>query len=76
MNIYNFIPKGNTKIPNGLERLLSFHKQNDIHFLSNSVGSHEMDSLVALKSEHGESNTVVICKTSPSSPSKSPLLRI
>lgn len=30
--------KGNTKMPNGLERQLSFHKQNHVRFFSDSVG--------------------------------------
>ncbi|KAJ0037485.1 hypothetical protein Pint_23975 [Pistacia integerrima] len=36
--------EGSTKMPNGLERQLSFHKQNDVRSPSNSVGSHEMGS--------------------------------
>ncbi|GAV86070.1 DUF1423 domain-containing protein [Cephalotus follicularis] len=36
--------EGSSKMPNGLERHLSFHKQNDVRSPSQSVGSHEMGS--------------------------------
>ncbi|XVF22932.1 hypothetical protein REPUB_Repub12eG0213400 [Reevesia pubescens] len=36
--------EGSLKMPNGLERHLSFHKQNDDRFPSQSVGSHEIGS--------------------------------
>ncbi|XWS32521.1 hypothetical protein CRYUN_Cryun23aG0165200 [Craigia yunnanensis] len=36
--------EGSSKIPNGIERQLSFHKQNDVRSPSQSVGSHEIGS--------------------------------
>ncbi|XVE74211.1 hypothetical protein DITRI_Ditri11bG0180600 [Diplodiscus trichospermus] len=38
------ILEGSSKIPNGIERQLSFHKQNDVRSPSQSVGSHEIGS--------------------------------
>lgn len=38
------VTEGSTKMPNGLERQLSFQKQNDVRSPSNSVGSHDIGS--------------------------------
>ncbi|KAE8734496.1 putative RNA/RNP complex-1-interacting phosphatase [Hibiscus syriacus] len=41
-NIHSF--EGSSKVPNGLERQLSFHKQNDVRSTSQSVRSHQNGS--------------------------------
>ncbi|KAK6285284.1 hypothetical protein POUND7_011463 [Theobroma cacao] len=51
--------EGSSKMPNGLERQLSFHKQNDVRSPSQSVGSHEIGSNYsfekkrAMREKHG-----------------------
>ncbi|XWS45742.1 hypothetical protein CRYUN_Cryun14cG0005800 [Craigia yunnanensis] len=53
--------EGSSKMPNGLERQLSFHKQNDVRSSSRSVGSHEIGSNYsfekkrAMREKHGGS---------------------
>ncbi|XWS35531.1 hypothetical protein CRYUN_Cryun20dG0005200 [Craigia yunnanensis] len=53
--------EGSSKMPNGLERQLSFHKPNDVRSPSQSVGSHEIGSnysfekKLAMREKHGGS---------------------
>ncbi|OMO69758.1 hypothetical protein CCACVL1_19297 [Corchorus capsularis] len=53
--------EGSSKMANGLERQLSFHKQNDVRSPSQSVGSHEIGSTYsfdkkrAMREKHGGS---------------------